>query len=50
MRVGGALVACLFFLAAQTRPRRSHVSIPNEGIALKVKETSGITRRGVPPD
>ena len=48
MRVGGVLVACLFSLAAQTRPRRSHVSIPDEGIALKVAETEGITRRNYP--
>ena len=48
MRVGGALAACLFSFAAQTRPRRSHVSISDEGIALKVKETEGITRRRFP--
>ena len=48
MRVGGAWVACLFSIAAQTRPRRSHVSIPDEGIVLKVAETAGITRRKYP--
>ena len=37
-----------FSIAAYTRPRSSHVSIPDEGIALKVKETEGITRRKVP--
>lgn len=48
MRIGEALVACLFLRAAQPRPRSSHVSIPSEGIALKVSETAGITRREYP--